>query len=63
MDFDKLAVDGWIHMPGFIPKAKLEVIEKKIKIIFGVRDFDELSKVIIELDRVDKKSFTNTIYA
>ncbi len=55
MFFDKLEMDGWVHIPSFISKAKLEKIENKIKIIFGVENFDGLSEKIIELDRSDQK--------
>jgi hypothetical protein len=54
MDIDKLAMDGWVHIPSFVPKDKVLKIENKIKNIFGVGDFDELSRKIIELDRYDQ---------
>lgn len=55
MDFERLMLDGWAHLPGFISKDKLQIIEKKIKTIFGVEDFDRLSKKIIELDKTNQK--------
>jgi ectoine hydroxylase-related dioxygenase (phytanoyl-CoA dioxygenase family) len=54
MDFDKLAMDGWVYIPSFVPKDKVLKIENKIKNIFGVGGFDELSKKIIELDKCDQ---------
>ena len=54
MDSEKFAMDGWVHIPNFVSKNKLQKIERKIKNIFGVGTFDELSKKIIELDGCDQ---------
>jgi ectoine hydroxylase-related dioxygenase (phytanoyl-CoA dioxygenase family) len=55
MDFDKFKNDGWVDIPGFVPKLKLNQIEAKIQLIFRARSFDELSEKIIALDKCDKK--------
>jgi hypothetical protein len=54
MDFEKFKTDGWVHVPSFVSKEKLGKIESKIKIIFDVGSFDELSQKIIELDKSDQ---------
>jgi ectoine hydroxylase-related dioxygenase (phytanoyl-CoA dioxygenase family) len=54
MNFDKFARDGWIHIPNFVSKDKSRKIKTKIKNIFGVETFDELSVKIIELDKCDQ---------
>lgn len=55
MDFEKLLADGWVHLPSFIPDEKLEIVEKKVKVIFGVENFDSLSEKIIELNKSNQK--------
>jgi hypothetical protein len=53
LNIDKFVMDGWVHLPNFVPKDKSLKIESKIKNIFGVETFDELSTKIIELDKCD----------